>query len=99
MWFTQTFKEDTYVFTLKRILREKHGKIEHLQMCFRSFTEENEIHDEMMTLEDLGLESVPVGNAETLEEKEMEEKSIPVHILYYDFKPADHSDPILLYFR
>lgn len=99
MNFSMVLKEDTYIFSIKRILREKHGKIDDLKLCFHAFTEANEVLDEMMTLRDCGLRGHLVGGAITPEEKELEDKSIPIVPLFYDFKPADQSDPIVLFFR
>lgn len=99
MNFSMLFKEDTYIFTLKRILREKHGKITDLKLCFHAFTESNEVTDEMLTLRDCGIQGYPVGGAATAEERELEERSIPVIQLFYDYKPADEPDPVILFFR
>jgi hypothetical protein len=93
------FKEDTYIFTIKKILRERHGKIEDLRLCFNSFIEANEIHDEMLTLKDCGLKGHPCGAAVTEEEKQLEESSIPNYQLFYDYKPVSQSDPVILFFR
>lgn len=99
MNFTMKLKEDTYIFTIKRILQERHGKIEDLKLCFHSFIEANEIRDEMLTLKDCGLKGTPVGHAETPEEKEAEEASIPTFQLFYDYRPLSQSDPVILHFR
>ncbi len=99
MNFSMKFKEDTYIFTIKRILRERHGKIEGLKLCFHAFTEANEIHDEMLTLRDCGLKGFPVGAAETEEDKTQEENAIPIVQLFYDFRPDTPGDPVILHFR
>ncbi len=99
MDFSQQFRDDTRIFTIKRILKERHGKIDNLQLCFHSFSESNEVHDEMLTLYECGIKGFPVGAAVTDEDIEMEEKSIPIVKLFYDFKPADKSDAVLLFFR
>eukprot|EP01031_Cornospumella_fuschlensis_P036287 gene36287-44021_t len=99
MNFSMKFFENTNVFTIKRLLREKHGRIDDLKLCFHSFTDSNEVLDEMLTLLECGLKGHPVGHAVTPEEKELEEKNIPVVQCFYDFKPANYSDPVLLYFR
>jgi 2-iminoacetate synthase ThiH len=99
MNFTMKFKEDTYIFTIKRILQERHGKIEDLKLCFHSFSEANEIQDEMLTLKDCGLKGTPVGHAETPEDKAAEEASIPVVQCFYDYRPLSQSDPVILHFR
>jgi hypothetical protein len=96
------FKKDTYVSTLKRILHEKHGKITDLKICFNAFTESNEVTDEMLTLRECGLQGFPVtvgGGPISEEEKELEERSIPIVQLFYDYKPANEPDPVILFFR
>jgi 2-iminoacetate synthase ThiH len=99
MNFSMKFKEDTYIFTIKRLLQERHGKVEDLKLCFHAFTEANEIHDEMMTLKDLGMKGTPIGHAETAEDKVAEEASVPVVQLFYDYRPLTQSDPVILHFR
>lgn len=100
MNFSMKFKEDTYIFTIKNIIRERHGKITDLKLCFHAFTDANEIQDEMLTLLDCGIRGYPCGGAKTEEEKDLEEKSVPIVALFYDFKPSSEStDPVLLYFK
>lgn len=116
MNFSQRFREDTHLFSIKKVsispplafstssphvqlLRERHGRMDDLKLCFHAFTEANEVHDEMLTLQECGLKGVPVGYAQTDEEKELEDKSVPVVQLFYDFKPTNYSDPVVLYFR
>jgi hypothetical protein len=93
------FRENTHIFTLKKILRERHGRVEDLRLCFNKFTESNEVFDEMLTLLECGLKGFPCGAATNAEEKELEEKNIPTVLLLYDFKPSNFSDPVVLYFR
>ena len=100
MNFNMKFRETTHIFTIKKLLREKHGRIDDLKICFHAFTEANEIHDEMMTLLECGLKGYPCGGAITAEEKDLEESSVPIVQLFYDFKPAaNQSDPVVLFFR
>jgi len=99
MIFSMLFREDAYIFTLKRIIKEKHGRVSNLKLCFHSFTEPNEVVDEMLTLKECGLHGFPVGGALTPEEREQEDKAIPTIELYYDYTAADSADPVLLYFR
>lgn len=99
MNFAMNFRDDTRIFSIKKLLRERHGRMDDMKLCFHSFTEANEIQNEMLTLAECGLKGVAVGAAQTDEEKELEEKSIPVVQLFYDFKPTNYSDPIVLYFR
>eukprot|EP00981_Chlorochromonas_danica_P013106 scaffold5806_cov171-Ochromonas_danica.AAC.4 len=99
MNFTLKVREDTHIFSIKKALRDRHGRMDDLKLCFNAFTENNEVKDEMVTLYDLGLRGAAVGAAVTPEEKEQEDKGIPIVQLFYDFKPSNYSDPVLLYFR
>jgi hypothetical protein len=82
--FTMRVRTTTRLFTIKRKLEERHGRICDLVVCKDSFCEKNEMNDDMMTLEDYGVE----GCAKELD---------PVIVqLFYDFKPCDHDDPLLL---
>jgi len=99
MNFTMKFKEDTYIFSIKKLLRERHGQIDDLRLCFNAFTEANEVNDEMLTLRDCGLKGHPCGAAVTPEEKELEDSCVPTVQLFYDYKPASESDPVVLFFR
>jgi hypothetical protein len=99
MNFSQTFRETTHIFTIKKLLREKHGRVDDLKICFHAFTETNEIHDEMATLLDCGLKGYPCGGAISAEEKLAEERSIPTYQLFYDYKPCNQADPVVLFFR
>lgn len=44
MNFSMKFRENTYIFTIKKILQERHGRIDDLKLCFHAFTETNEIN-------------------------------------------------------
>lgn len=56
-----------------------------LILCKWSFTEANELADEMKTLEDYGIAGAPHG-AET-----------PILVpVFYDFKPVAYDEPLLL---
>lgn len=108
MNFQMKFKEDTRIFTIKKILQQRHGRLDNLRLCFHSFVEANEINDEMLTLKDCGFKGVPWPPLEANQvdqngasgaDEVAEEKSIPTVILFYDFKPIDCSDPVVLYFK
>jgi hypothetical protein len=94
MNFSMRFKDDTRIFTLKKILYERHGKLDDLKLCFHAFNEDNEINDEMLTLRDLGLKSCHAD----IENKD-EVLNIPTVQLFYDFKPTNFSDPVILHFK
>lgn len=93
MNFAMRFREDTHLFTIKRILQERHGKLDSLKLCFHAFTDANELNDEMMTLREVGIKgiSVDVNNPE-------EVLNIPTVVLYYDFQSSNFSDPVILYY-
>mmetsp|Transcript_973 Transcript_973/g.1221 ORF Transcript_973/g.1221 Transcript_973/m.1221 type:complete len:148 (+) Transcript_973:20-463(+) len=78
-------KTSTHIFRIKNMLKEKHGRIEDLIICKDSFNEANEMADEMKTLAEYGINGAP----------EDVEPHITVPI-FYDFKQADHNDPLLL---
>ena len=94
MNFSMRFKDETHIFTLKKLLHERHGRLDDLILCFHAFNEENEINNEMLTLKELGLKScfVDIDNKE-------EAMTIPTVQLFYDFKPTNFSDPVVLYFK
>jgi hypothetical protein len=48
MNFAQRFRtEETHLFTIKKLLQERHGKLDSLKLCFYSFTDSNELNDEI----------------------------------------------------
>ena len=50
MNFTLKVKENTHVFSIKSILRDRHGRMDDLKICFKAFTESNEVKNDMLTL-------------------------------------------------
>ena len=50
MNFSLKVKDSTNIFTIKKILRERHGQMEDLKICFTAFTEGNEVKNDMLTL-------------------------------------------------
>eukprot|EP00596_Hydrurales_sp_CCMP1899_P001650 CAMPEP_0119051376 /NCGR_PEP_ID=MMETSP1177-20130426/73015_1 /TAXON_ID=2985 /ORGANISM="Ochromonas sp, Strain CCMP1899" /LENGTH=98 /DNA_ID=CAMNT_0007030561 /DNA_START=247 /DNA_END=543 /DNA_ORIENTATION=+ len=96
------FRENTHIFSIKAILRDRHGRMEDLKMCFKSFTEANQITDDMLTLLDCGLKGElmnvtmdPITGVVT-----RDESSLPVCQVLYDFKPNEVTvDPILLFYK
>ena len=94
MNFSMKFKEETRIFTIKKILQERHGKLESLKLCFHAFVEANEVDDEMLTLKECGLKGVLVDITNN-----DEVATIPTVQLFYDFKPVNFSDPVILFFK
>lgn len=103
MNFSMKFRETTHIFTLKKLLQERHGRIDDLKLCFHAYTEANEIHNDMLTLRDCGLKGQPIEPPEPEEGQEPPtepvEMTIPTVQLFYDFKPTNFSDPVVLYFK
>ena len=98
MNFQQKFTENTHIFTIKKMLAERHGHLKDLKLCIGSYIEANEIVDEMLTLRECGLAGKP--HVKYLDENNMvkiDESDVPVVQIYYDFKPADTGDPVLLF--
>lgn len=70
---------------VQNLLLERHGRVADLTLCKGSFTESNELADDMRTLEEYGIEGAPRGTEP------------PVIVpLFYDFKPAAYMEPLLL---
>lgn len=85
--FQMRVKITTRLFTIKNRLVERHGRITELRVCKDQFNERNEMSDDMMTLAEYGIQGAP-KDAEPM-----------VYQIYYDFKPSDHDDPLLLVMR
>ena len=100
MNFRQKLREDTRLFTIKNMLRERHGEMQDLKICFKSFTESNEVHDDMLSLLDLGFkgEQITITIDEVNRKVLRDESGLPVVTLLYDYKPAVATvDPVLLF--
>ncbi len=98
--FSMKFRDDTHIFTIKKLLAERHGRVADMQICFNAFSEANTIRDEMLTLKDCGLtgrqpEMMKNSNGHWV----IDEASIPVTQVFYDYKPLDYSDPIMLFHK
>lgn len=91
---------DDFACLLQKLLRERHGRMEDLKICFNHFTEANEVHNEMLMLKDCGcagkIPDVLVGPTGV---PSFDESTLPVVQVFYDFKPTDFSDPVLLFFK
>ena len=83
-------KTDTHLFTIKQHLVKRHGRIKDLVICKESFTSANELTDDMKTLEDYGVIGAP---------DDIDKKNHKTIRLYYEFKPCDHDDPLLLVWK
>ena len=74
--------------------------MDDLKICFNSFAESNEVHNEMLTLQDCGclgkIPDVLVGPSGI---PAFDESTLPVIQVFYDFKPNDFADPVLLFFK
>ena len=101
MDFTMTFKETARVFTLKKILSQRHGHTKDMKLCQNSFTEINEMTDEMLSLSEYGLKGEPREIKIRIDGvREIDESHIPIYQIYYDFKPADTGgDPVILFHK
>lgn len=98
MNFNMRLKEQTNIFTLKKLLAERHGRVEDMRICIDAFSEANEIKDEMLTLKECGLKGRPPSMIRAPDGSIIEEEgSVPTVHIFYDFKPLDFSDPILLH--
>lgn len=82
--YTLRLKLDTPLYSLKKKLVERHGRMTELRLYKENVTPENELTDEMITL---GQAGVPGGLKSEPEVK---------FVLIYDFKPYGHDDPLLL---
>ena len=100
MNFSMKFSDHTHIFTIKKLLEERHGRVSDLQICFNAFSEANTVKDEMLTLKECGL----TGRQPEMIKNDsgrwvIDEASIPAVLVFYDFKPVDYSDPIMLFHK
>ncbi|CAM9533547.1 unnamed protein product, partial [Choristocarpus tenellus] len=83
--FKHRVKTSTHIFTVKKMLMERHGRVTDLVLCKGAFTEANELSDEMLTLEGYGVRGAH------------KDADPPVSVpLFYDFKPVSYNEPLLL---
>merc|ERR1719231_579746 len=83
-------KTDTHLFTIKQKLVQRHGRIKDLVICKDSFTAKNELDDDMKTLEEYGVTGAPDDPDKSMHKTQK---------LYYEFRPCDHDDPLLLVWK
>ena len=50
MNFSLKVKESAHIFSIKNILRDRHGRMDDLKICFKAFTESSEVKNDMLTL-------------------------------------------------
>lgn len=87
-----------YLFIIIHILQKelatRHGRMSDLKLCVNNFSEANEIVDDMLTLKEVGIKGIPVDPDVPMEDQDR----LPLVQIFYDFKPCDSGDPVLLYF-
>ena len=66
MNFSLKVKESAHIFSIKNILRDRHGRMDDLKICFKAFTESSEVKNDMLTL--LGKYGSHVFNSSFVEE-------------------------------
>jgi hypothetical protein len=44
MNFSMKFRETTHIFTLKKLLQQRHGRVDDLRLCFNQFTGKDSMH-------------------------------------------------------
>jgi len=84
--FSLRVPTDTHLFTVKKKLEERHGRIRDLVVCMSSYAEKNEMTDDVKTLDDYGIKGAPDGAEQEA-----------TQLIFYEFKPCDHDDPLLLH--
>jgi hypothetical protein len=52
--------ESTRLFSIKRKIKQRHGRISNLRIYLGTMQPQTELKDEMMTLEELGIEGLPL---------------------------------------
>ncbi|KAF0719967.1 Aste57867_661 [Aphanomyces stellatus] len=77
-------KTSTHLFSIKQEIEKRHGPITNLKICKDHFAESNELTDDMLSLHDYGIDGGPQHDKEV------------VCLIYYDFKPTQHDNPLLL---
>lgn len=91
---------NTKLYSIKRKIKERHGRISNLRVYHGSMQPQTEMKDEMLTLEQLGVEGLTkIGSYQVAgidgEVPQVETERAEV-TFWYDFKPFTHGDPLLL---
>ncbi|GMH59607.1 hypothetical protein TrVE_jg12564 [Triparma verrucosa] len=94
MNFEVPVRTSTYLFSIRKMLEDRHGRIQDLKICLGNFLEEKEMTDEMLTLQEYFDKNEPLIEGVSKEQNEKEATKVVVK-LYYDFKPIE-AGPILL---
>mmetsp|Transcript_21090 Transcript_21090/g.47575 ORF Transcript_21090/g.47575 Transcript_21090/m.47575 type:complete len:162 (+) Transcript_21090:113-598(+) len=77
-------RSESALLELKDRIKAKHGAVTDLKICRGSFAETNELTEDSLTLEEYGFEGALDGQPERRYE------------VFYDFRPVEHDDPLLL---
>jgi hypothetical protein len=84
MNFQWRVKTSTRLFAVREKLKDRHGRITELKICKEQFSAKNELKEDMATLEQCHIRGAP-------------QDAPPIrYTIYYDFKPVDSDDPLLL---
>jgi hypothetical protein len=76
-------------------LADRHGRMSELKLCVGDFSEGKEITNDMLTLKEIEyIQGVQIDPDLPMDEQ----GPIPLVQIFYDFKPCDSGDPVLLYF-
>ncbi|GMH76904.1 hypothetical protein TL16_g09192 [Triparma laevis f. inornata] len=94
MNFEIPIRTSTYLFSVRKMLEDRHGRIQDLKICLGSYLEEKEMKDEMLTLQEYFEKNEPLIEGVSKAENEKDATKVVVK-LYYDFKPIE-AGPILL---
>ena len=84
MDFEYRAKTSMHIFSLKKVIAERHGAINGLTVCKDSFIEQNEMKEDHNTLAEYGIIGIP----------KTEEPRLEVTI-FYDFK-SSVNEPLIL---
>ena len=91
---------NTKLFSIKRKIKERHGRISNLRVYHGSMQPQTEMKDEMLTLEQLGIEGLPKNGSISAPGLDGEAPIVETEraevTFWYDFKPFIHDDPLLL---
>jgi len=80
--FTIKVKTSTPLFSIANKLRQRHGKLRDLRLYKDTVNDDNILDGEFSSLHELGIQGSKTGDANC--------------VIYYDFKPENVSDPLLL---
>ena len=81
MNFQHLFRSNTHIFTIKKLLQERHGRIKKIVLWKDEFRETKEMLDDMKTLKE---EAFDTGYVK---------ENAPMSTICYDYKIADSDSP------